>query len=460
MTPTSWLLLAIAGGLTVSCDNVPLQPAARLPSRPEATTTNTASVVGKVDLIADAPPSTFVPKNECLSFHAKVWDRSPTPVYLPNQPVDWNTASLPLTFDNASDNAPTQVTRNSSQAVLVCGKRDGFGTFWVVSDGVTGTPGTWNIDVGSPVQSLTVEGPTRMHDNQSSAQLDAWALDQWGTGKYLTTKAVWSSNNPAVVSLLQDAGKEWATQHQIGTATISATVYGKTAQLVIKVLGVASVEVTPASATIHEATTTTLTATARDEEGGAFTGKTVSWTSSVPGVATVSSTGVVTAVHWGQTTISAWVDGLRGTATITVIADNVSGYYVTSVSGAPTPITASGTYSLTPTTSTQGTPPVSYKWEVNYSNGVLPPQVVDFMPGSYDLQVPDGNYTITVTVTPRQLYGTGYPTNFTYPVCTGAVQPAPALAARAGLQPSAKRPGKDPNVHEQVVAGCNKPPPL
>jgi len=454
------LVLAIAGGLTVSCDKAPLQPAARLPSRPQATATNTASVVGKVDLIADAPPSTFVNKNACLSFHAKVWDRSDTPVYLPNQPVDWNAVGLPLTFDNATDQAPTQVTRNSSQAVLVCGKFDGFGSFWVLSDGVRGSPFTWFIDVGSPVQSLTVEGPTRMHDNQSSAQLDAWALDQWGTGKDLTTKAVWSSNNPAVVSLLQNAGQEWATQHQIGTATISATVYGKTAQLVIKVLGVASVEVTPPSATIHEATTTTLTATARDEEGGAFTGKTVSWTTSDAAVATVSSTGVVTGVHWGQATISASVGGFRGSATITVVADNVSGYYVTSVSGAPTPITAGGTYDLTPTTSTPGTPPVSYKWEVSYSNGVLPPQSTGFLPGTYHLQVPDGNYKITVTVTPRQLYGTGYPTNFIYPVCTGAAQPAPALAARAGVQPGAKRPGKEPNVHEQVVAGCNKPPPL
>jgi len=446
-----WIMVAVAGGLA-ACESAPLQPLASV--------TNTASVVSKVDLTADAPPSIFVAKNACLSFHAKVWDRSSPPVYLPNQPVDWNTASVPLTFDNTTINAPSYVTRNSNQAVLVCGREDGFGSFWVVSDGVTGTPGMWNIDVGNPVQSLSVEGPTRMHDNQSSAQLDAWALDQWGTGKDLTTKAVWSSNNPAVVSLQQNAGQEWATQHQIGTATISATVYGKTAQLVIKVLGVASVDVTPASATIHEATTTPLTATPRDEEGVAFTGKPVTWTTSDASVATVSSTGIVTAVHWGQATISAWVDGLRGTATITVIADNVSGYYVTSLGGAPTPITGGGTYDLTPTTSMQGTAPITYKWEVTYSNGVLPPQVVEFKQGTYELQVPDGDYRITVTVTPRQLYGTGYPTNFTYPVCTGAAQPARVLASRAGVQPGAKRPGQPPDFHEQVVAGCNKPPPV
>ena len=444
----------------MSCDQAPLQPPVQPRSGPQTSATDVASVVSKVDLTADAPPGTYVARNACLSFHAKVWDRSNTPVYLPNQPVDWHTATVPLTFDNTSINAPTQVTYNSSQAVLVCGKYDGFGSFWVTSDGVTGTPGTWYIDVGSPVQSMTIVGPTRMHDNQSSAQLDAWALDQWGTGKSLTTKAVWSSSDPTVISLSQVSGVEWATQHKVGTATISATVYGKTAQLVIKVLGVASVEVAPTSATIHEGTTTTLTATPRDAEGGAFTGKTVSWTTSDAAVATVSSAGVVSGVHWGQATISASVDGFTGSATITVVADNVSGYYVTSLSGAPTPITAGGTYALTPTTSNQGAPPVSYKWEVTYSNGVLPPQVTGFVPGTYNLQVPDGNYKITVTVTPRQLYGTGYPTAFTYPVCTGAVQPAAGVQPAPTIRSSAKRPGTQPDVHEQVVAGCNKPPPV
>jgi hypothetical protein len=168
----------------------------------------------------------------------------------------------------------------------------------------------------------------------------------------------------------------------------------------------------------------------------------------------------VTGVHWGLATISAWVGSIRGSATITVIADNVSGYYVTSLSGAPTPITSAGTYALTPTTSTQGTAPVTYKWEVTYSNGILPPQVVDFRAGSYGLQVPDGNYKITVTVTPRQLYGTGYPTAFTYPVCTGSAQPTAAVQSGGRLQRTAKRPGTQPDVHEQVVAGCNKPPPV
>ncbi len=133
-----------------------------------------------------------------------------------------------------------------------------------------------------------------------------------------------------------------------------------------------------------------------------------------------ASTGLVTGVHYGSTTITATIGGIFGSTTVYVTGGQVSGYYVTGLSGASTPITSPGTFSLTPTTTTvnpmQG--PYTYKWEVSYSNGILPDQVTGFQ-GPYAMRVPAGSYTITVTVTPQQFYGTGYPTTFRYPVCTG-----------------------------------------
>lgn len=64
--------------------------------------------------------------------------------------------------------------------------------------------------------------------------------------------------------------------------------------------------------------TLTLTAEARDASGNSVSGKSFTWTSSNGEVATVSTTGLVTAVANGSATITATADGVNGTASITV----------------------------------------------------------------------------------------------------------------------------------------------
>ena len=61
-----------------------------------------------------------------------------------------------------------------------------------------------------------------------------------------------------------------------------------------------------------------LTAAARDQKGKPMTGKVFRWTSSNPSVATVSPTGMVTAVGNGSATISAAAEGVTGAANLTV----------------------------------------------------------------------------------------------------------------------------------------------
>jgi hypothetical protein len=65
--------------------------------------------------------------------------------------------------------------------------------------------------------------------------------------------------------------------------------------------------------------TTQLTATPRDANGNVLTGRTVTWVSSSPGVATVSATGLVTALVLGTTTITATCDTRTAQAQITVV---------------------------------------------------------------------------------------------------------------------------------------------
>lgn len=87
---------------------------------------------------------------------------------------------------------------------------------------------------------------------------------------------------------------------------------------------VASVSISPASATVLVAQTTQLWATTRDAGANVVTGRVVTWTTSNAAVATVDAWGSVTAVAAGTATITATSEGRSGTATITVSAISVT----------------------------------------------------------------------------------------------------------------------------------------
>jgi hypothetical protein len=81
-----------------------------------------------------------------------------------------------------------------------------------------------------------------------------------------------------------------------------------------------TVIVTPADPTIAIAGTVQLTATPRDQNGDPVTGLTVNWSSQDAGVATVSSTGLVTGVAAGTSFITATAGAGAGGTTVTVAA--------------------------------------------------------------------------------------------------------------------------------------------
>lgn len=82
---------------------------------------------------------------------------------------------------------------------------------------------------------------------------------------------------------------------------------------------VASIEVTPDTSTLVSLNETSqLTATARDANNTAMSGLTFTWGSSDEAVATVSSSGLVTAVSNGSVTITASAEGVSGTALVQV----------------------------------------------------------------------------------------------------------------------------------------------
>jgi uncharacterized protein YjdB len=81
---------------------------------------------------------------------------------------------------------------------------------------------------------------------------------------------------------------------------------------------VASVTVSPTTLNLHPGQNGTLTATALSSSGAVLTGKAFAWQSSNTSVATVSASGVVTALTPGNATISVTSEAYSANATVNV----------------------------------------------------------------------------------------------------------------------------------------------
>jgi adhesin/invasin len=94
---------------------------------------------------------------------------------------------------------------------------------------------------------------------------------------------------------------------------------------------VVSVAVSPSTSPLPVGTTLQLTATPQDGQGNPLSGHSVIWSSSDSAVATVNSSGVARGVALGTATISAQVDGITGTASVTVSAGPAAQLFLTSL---------------------------------------------------------------------------------------------------------------------------------
>src|SRR5207249_3158698 len=106
-----------------------------------------------------------------------------------------------------------------------------------------------------------------------------------------------------------------------------------TATVAVTLPPVASVSVSPSSASVLPAQTVQLTATTLDSTGAALTGRTVTWSSSSSGVATVNGSGLVTGVAAGSTTVTAASEGRSASSSVTVTTVPVASVTVTPASG-------------------------------------------------------------------------------------------------------------------------------
>jgi hypothetical protein len=142
----------------------------------------------------------------------------------------------------------------------------------------------------------------------------------------------WQSSNPAVATVSATGA---VTGVSIGSATITASSAGRSATMAVTVIRtpVATVSITPAVVSIDSAKTVQLTATVRDSNSVALSDRTITWTTSNPAVATVSSTGLVTGVSTGSATVSAVSEGKVGAVPVAVNQSQLSAVNITKTSG-------------------------------------------------------------------------------------------------------------------------------
>ena len=160
------------------------------------------------------------------------------------------------------------------------------------------------------VTKVTLNKTKATMNKGKTLQLTATVTPSEATNKTVT----WTSSNESVATV-STSGK--VTAKGSGTATITATADGKTATCKITVeIPVTKVTLNKTEATINKGETLQLTATVTPSDA---TNKTVTWTSNKTSVATVSSSGEVTAKGKGTATITATADGKSATCKITVV---------------------------------------------------------------------------------------------------------------------------------------------
>jgi trimeric autotransporter adhesin len=175
--------------------------------------------------------------------------------------------------------------------------------------------------------------PTSLHITTSgtqltalgqSTQLNVTAEDEDGNTTDLPSSITWSSSDTNVATV-NSSGRVIA--QAVGTALISVAAACCTGdEVVIQVTQeVATVEVSPESASMAPGTTRQFDADVRDSNGYGISGANLSWSSTNSSVASVSSSGVVVANSAGSATIRATSSGWTGQASVSVSADDGSG---------------------------------------------------------------------------------------------------------------------------------------
>lgn len=264
-----------------------------------AACSSSTSPNGSVTSVKVTPATDSVAVGNTITLQATVM--GPGGQVVSGQQVFWNTGNASVATVTAAG-VVTGVAPGTVQIAASAGGSSGIANITVLP------PPVASVSVSPPLDTIVLPG---------TAQLTATVFDAQHnplTGRTIT----WSSNMPNVANV--DANG-LVTGVAPGSATITASSEGQsgTATIVVQPPVAASVQVSPGAATLTVGDSTTLTATVKDASGAVISGAPVTWSSDNTAAATVSTSGVVTAVGPGSATITAKSGNASGTSTILVL---------------------------------------------------------------------------------------------------------------------------------------------
>jgi trimeric autotransporter adhesin len=203
----------------------------------------------------------------------------------------------------------------------VTGQSAGSATITAQQGSVSGTAAV--VVASSALTSLRISPPKGAKvAEQTGLQFEAFGTFADGSMQNLTASVTWTSS-PASVATVSNAAssKGLATGVAPGSATIAALFAGLTQQAPLTVTNATldSITIAPASPNIALGESQQFTATGNfsDNSTENLTAQ-VTWTSSSVNVATINADGLASTAGKGTTTITATMNGVNETATLTV----------------------------------------------------------------------------------------------------------------------------------------------
>jgi trimeric autotransporter adhesin len=251
-----------------------------------------------VTLVRVTPGSATIAVAGSITLSAEPIDASGTPVA--GRPVTWSSSNETVAIVSARG--------------VVAGLSPGVASITATVDGRSGFA---VVTVApQPVASVVITPAADSMIVGSRRTLRASALD--AQQKPLSDRiVVWSSSDP-VVAPVSSEGEVLGLA--VGSVRIRATVEGKFAEaaIVISPVPVARIVVAPNQITLDAGQTSQLTVTLRDSAGNVLSGRSVTYSTSDASIATVSATGLVTAIAEGTAQIRIASEGVTATLTVTV----------------------------------------------------------------------------------------------------------------------------------------------
>src|SRR6478736_4168426 len=295
-------------------------------------TLNVTGAAGNLISISVAPAASSIPVHTTEQFSA-------TGSYADGSSSDLTAL---VTWKSASTAVAT-VDVNGLVTAVAPGSSNG-------SASIGGITGSTTLTVTAPtISSISITPVDLTLAIGINQQFTATATYSDGSSQDLASGVTWSSSSSSVVSI---NGSGVATTAGAGQTTITATVgsLSDTTTLTAVSAHLISIDVEPKAVSIAVGTTLQFSAVGTFDDGSTQLLPSVTWTSSVPGTATVGASGLATSVGTGSATISAISGSVTGTASLSVDSATLVSIAVTPANssmavGTTKPFTATGTFS-------------------------------------------------------------------------------------------------------------------